>query len=80
MDNTHSDSRTVGFRDFEKKQTLTSSYKQPTDVAETADFGGFQLFWNYFRKLFECNKILYTPKESKAKTFCCPNQYLVTRL
>jgi len=29
---------------------------------------------------FGYNKILYTPKESKTKTFCCPNQYLVTTL
>jgi len=44
MDNTHSHSRTVGFGDFEQNQTLTSSYQQPTDVAEAEYFGEIQLF------------------------------------
>jgi len=43
MDNTHSHSRTVGFGDFEQNQTQTSSYQQPTDVAEAENFGGIQV-------------------------------------
>ena len=44
MDKTHTHSRNVGFGNFQQKQTLTSSYQQPTDVPEAQYVGVIQLF------------------------------------
>ena len=37
-------STSVGFGDFEQKQILTSSYRQPTDFHQDQYFAGIQLF------------------------------------